>query len=489
MSYEIEAILLIPLLAAILCGIAPKERFISWISIILSAADMVVTIVICGPIFLDGTTIQYSIWYVDGLSAIFLMVTSTVAFMVSMYSHGYLGFEREEKKLTMKSEKLYYLCLNLFVGTMLAVFTVSSVGIIWIIIEATTLISTFLVGFYRDEQSTEASWKYLIICSVGITLALVGISLVYASAVGVIGDESSALDWPVLISVASQLDPVLLKTAMVMIIIGFGTKAGFAPMHTWLPDAHSQAPTPISALLSATLLNCALFSILRFYIISEIAIPGFASTLLLIFGFVSLFIAAMFILNSKDMKRMLAYSSIEHIGLISIGFGIGTSASIFAALFMVVAHSLTKPILFFCAGNILQEYKTKDMTLIRGLNKNMPFTAIMLSVSTLAIVGMPPFAVFIGEFALLLSMMGAGMWFLAILMVILLIIIFAGFTLHIYPMLTGETDKKTHDPKGLIRAAPFVILTAAIVIFGLFVPESVTNGFDMVAENIFKGVI
>ncbi len=489
MTYEIEAILLIPLIAAVLCGISPKERMVSWISIILMAADMVITILICGPVFIDGSTIHYSIWYVDGLSSMFLMITATVAFMVTLYSHGYMGFERDEKKLTMKSEKMYYLCLNLFVAAMLGVFTVSSVGIIWIIIEATTLISTFLVGFYHDEHSTEASWKYLIICSVGITLALLGISLVYASAIGVIDDESSALNWPVLVSVASQLDPTLLKTAMVLIIVGFGTKAGLAPMHTWLPDAHSQAPTPISALLSATLLNCALYSILRFYIISEIAIPGFASTLLLIFGFVSLFIAAMFILNSKDIKRMLAYSSIEHIGLISIGFGIGTKESIFAALFMIVAHSMTKPILFFCAGNILQEYKTKDMGMIRGLSKKMPFTAAMLSIGTIAIIGMPPFAVFMGELALLLAIMGSGMWILSIIIIVLLIIIFAGFTLHIYPMMTGETDNDVHDPKGIVRAMPFVILTGVILVFGLFVPDSIVNGFHMIADNIFEGVI
>ncbi|MCQ2070283.1 MAG: hydrogenase 4 subunit F [archaeon] len=486
---DVELVILMPVVAAVLCGIAPRERAISWISIAMAVVGTAVTFWTCGPVFLDGTVIEYSLWYVDGMSAFFMMITSTVALMVSLYSRNYLGHEREEKALDAVSEKVYYVYLNLFVAVMLSVYTMSSLGLVWIVIEITTLISTFLVGFYRDEKSTEASWKYLIICSVGITLALIGISLVYASAVGVVGDETSALDWKVLMAAAPFLDPAILKTAMVLVVIGFGTKAGFAPMHTWLPDAHSQAPTPVSALLSATLLNCALYSILRFYTISEIAIPGFASTLMLLFGFMSLFVASMFILNSMDIKRTLAYSSIEHIGLITIGFGIGTETSIYAALFMVMAHSLTKPILFFCAGNIMQQYGTKDMSLVRGMGKKMPFTATMLSIGTLAIVGMPPFAVFMGEFTLFYAMVDSGLWMLLALAVTLIIVIFAGFALHIYPMFTGETDKDVHDPRGFTRHLPFVILTAGIVFFGLFMPEQMSNAIEGIVHGVFGGAL
>lgn len=489
MNFDVELILLIPVITAVLCGLCPRERFVSWICIAGSLSGLVAVLNLAIPTFLDGTVTEYGFWYVDGMSALFLMITSTVVLAAVLYSKGYLSIERAEKKLNMNSEKRYYLLVSLFAAVMLSVFTVSSLGLLWIIIEATTLISTFLVGFYHNEHSTEAAWKYLIICSVGITLALIGISLLYASTIGVVGDESTALNWPVLMGVADQLDPVLMKTAMVLVIIGFGTKVGFAPMHTWLPDAHSQAPTPVSALLSATLLNCAMYSILRFYAISEVTIPDFAQTLLLIFGFLSLFIAAMFILTSKDMKRMLAYSSIEHMGLIAVGFGIGTTLSIFAALFMVMAHSLTKPILFFCAGNVMQEYGTKDMGSVKGMRSKMPFTSFMLIVGTLAIVGLPPFAVFMGEFSLLMSAMDAGAWWLTVILVILLLIIFAGFILHIFPMLNGETEKDVHDPKGISRMVPFIFLGGLILIFGLFMPDTIRDGFQMIVDNVFGGTL
>lgn len=489
MSFSVELALSIPVITGLICALCPKERLVSLIGIAGSMIGLAAVLHLSIPIFLDGTVVEYGLWYVDGLSALFLMITSTVALAAILYSRGYLSIERAEKKLNMRSEKQYYLLISLFAAVMLSVFTVSSLGLLWILIELTTLISTFLVGFYHNEQSTEAAWKYLIICSVGITLALIGISLVYASTIGVVDDSTSALNWPVLMDVADKLDPALMKTAMVMIIIGFGTKVGFAPMHTWLPDAHSQAPTPVSALLSATLLNCALYSIFRFYAISELTIPDFAQTLLLIFGFMSLFIAAMFILTSKDMKRMFAYSSIEHMGLIAVGFGIGTSLSIFASLFLIMAHSLTKPILFFCAGNVMQEYDTKDMGSIRGMRAKMPFTSFMLIVGTFAIVGLPPFAVFVGEFSMLVAAIDAGLWWLTVILVVLLLIIFAGFILHIIPMLSGETDKDVKDPKGMARIAPFVFLGGLILFFGLFMPDSITEGFRAVVDNVFGGTL
>ncbi|MCQ2078462.1 MAG: hydrogenase 4 subunit F [archaeon] len=489
MNFPVEFILLIPVISGILCFLSPRERIISYLSIALAILGTAYTFYVCGPIFLDGTVVEYGFWYVDAMSSFFMMITSTVALMVALYSRGYLGHEREERVLKTGSEKYYYLYLNLFVAVMLAVYSVSSVGMVWIVIEVTTLISTFLVGFYHDERSTEAAWKYLIICSIGITLALIGISLVYASAYQAVPEESMALDWKVLMASAPYLDPALLKTAMVFIVIGFGTKAGFAPMHTWLPDAHSQAPTPVSALLSATLLNCALYSILRFYAISEITIPEFTSTLLIIFGFLSLFIAAMFILNARDIKRMLAYSSIEHIGLISIAFGIGSELSIYAGLFMVMAHSLTKPILFFCAGNIMQAYGTKNMDIVRGMGTKMPFTAALLSIGALAVVGMPPFAVFMGDFFLFLALADAGMWYLLVIAVILIIIIFSGFARHIYPMLTGETTMDVHDPPGISRHAPFLILVVGIILLGVFVPHEMSAALTNIVNTVFGGVI
>lgn len=489
MSFEVELVLMIPIVTAILCRAVPDKRRSSAISAAGLLVGLLATANLCVPVFLEGGVVEYGPWYVDGLSSLFIMLTSFVAFMVTMYSGRYLGFEREEHTLTTISEKNYFLSLNLLVAVMLSVFMVSSLGLMWILIEATTLISSFLVGFYRNEHSIEAAWKYLVLCSVGITLALVGISLVYASIAGMISDSGSALDWPVLMSAAADLDPALLKTAMVFIIVGFGTKMGLVPMHTWLPDAHSQAPSPISALLSAAMLNCALFCIMRFYIISGICIPGFAQTLLLVFGFLSVIVAAAFIVISKNIKRMLAYSSIENMGIIAIGLGIGTDLSIFAALFMVMAHSLTKPILFFAAGNITQEYGTKDMPSIKGLRAGMPFTSSVLVIGTLAILGMPVFSIFVGEIAILHAAMSSGMWWIAVILTVAIIVIFAGFMMHIFPMLGGTPDKEVHEPKGIVGSVPFVILIGLTAFFGIFMPESILNGFDLIVENVFGGML
>ncbi len=240
--------------------------------------------------------------------------------------------------------------VQLFLLTMLLVVVCDNLGMMWVAIEGTTLASAFLVGFYEKDTSVEAAWKYLIICSVGIALALFGIVLTYASSIELLGDSSSALEWTTLRSIAPELDPTYLRLAFIFIMVGYGTKVGLAPMHTWLPDAHSQAPSPISAMLSAVLLNCAFYGILRFFIITELCVPGFATDLMLIFGLLSMAVAAVFIIVAKDSKRLLAYSSIEHMGIMSLGFGLGGFLGIFGALFQMLNHALTKPILFFSWG-------------------------------------------------------------------------------------------------------------------------------------------
>ena len=271
---------------------------------------------------------------------------------------------------------------------------------------------------------------------------------------------------------AASLNPALLKMAMVLIIIGFGTKVGFSPMHTWLPDAHSQAPTPISGMLSAVLLNCALYAIIRFYMVSEITIPGFAKNILIIFGLLSLFTAACFIVIARDIKRMLAYSSIENMGLIAIGLGIGTELAIFGAIFQLIAHSVTKPLLFYSAGNIIQAYDTRVMSSITGLKYTMPFTAFMLTAGSLIIVGVPPFAIFVGEFNIILGAVSAGQPIIAIAVLALLAVVFAGFTMHIFPMISGKADQGIKEHEGIIRKMPFVIMILTTLVLGLFMPES-----------------
>jgi hydrogenase-4 component F len=479
--------LAIPVVTALLCAVIPEGKIRHAASALGSLALLAAAAPICAGAF-TGSITQYSMWYVDGLSALFLILIVSIGLMASIYSAAYIKREKDEGAITAKDERMYLVFFHTFVVVMMAGCVVSSLGMIWIAIEATTLVSAFLVGFYKKESSTEAAWKYLMICSVGITLALVGIILVYASSIEILGSDPAALDWPVLYGVASDLDPSLLKIAFVFILVGFGTKMGLAPMHTWLPDAHSQSPTPISAMLSAVLLNCALYPIIRFQMILDVAVPGFSTGLMVCFGLISMAVAAAFILISKDIKRMLAYSSIEHMGILMIGFGIGTPLAVFGALFHVIAHSLTKTFVFFTAGNIIQEYGTSNMSEIRELKEKMPFAAFMLTAGTLALLGAPPFAAFIGEVSILAGALGDGMYAVAAVMVVLIIVIFAGFLRNVLPMLGGSTERKVKETRSIARVLPIVLIFAVVLFLGLFMPEQLKDALEAIASAVSGGI-
>jgi hydrogenase-4 component F len=488
LTLSVELILAIPVATALLCAALPEGRIRQTASMLGSLALLVASIPVCIDAF-TGSNIEYGIWYIDGLSALFLILISAIGLMASMYSSGYIKVDKEEGNISSKDERMYLVLFHTFVAVMLSVCVVSSLGIIWIAIEATTLVSAFLVGFYKKESSTEAAWKYLMICSVGITLALVGIILIYASSIEILGDSPAALDWPVLYGAASDLDPYLLKIAFVFILVGFGTKMGIAPMHTWLPDAHSQSPTPISAMLSAVLLNCALYPIIRFQMILDIAVPDFSAGLMIGFGLISMVVAAAFIIISKNIKRMLAYSSIEHMGIILIGFGIGTPLAVFGALFHILAHSFTKSLVFFSAGNVIQGYGTSGMEEIRGIRDKMPFTAFMMTAGTFAILGAPPFAVFIGEVSIFAGALDEGMYIVAAAMILLIITVFAGFLRNILPMLGGSTDNEAKELPGISRKLPLVILFSATIFLGLFMPEQLKDALEAIATAVSGGMI
>ena len=459
--------------SSVLCIAIRKKDIVSGIMPFCTLVQLVIASILCWPI-ICGDILDEGLFYMDRMSAVFMMLVAIVGCMSSLYSMAYIGYESEEGEIYSRDVGQYYALMMVFISVMMLTFTARSMAVVWLGIGATTLVSTFLVGFHTDESSTEAAWKYIILCSVGITIALAGYTLVYASTIGVM-DSDSSFDCPALMAVANSLDPALMKMAMVLIIVGFGTKVGFVPMHTWLPDAHSQAPSPVSGLLSAVLLNCAMYGILRFYSISEIVNPGFASKLLLIFGIISLSIAALFMVSSKDLKRMLAYSSIENMGLIAIGFGIGTPLAIAGAILQMIAHSITKPILFFSAGNVIQAYGTRNMRDIHGLGKSMPFSAFMLTAGSLAIIGAPPFAVFVSEFTLLSASIDAGAIWLTVLMVLALSIVFAGFTRNMFPMLMGTCDPGIREDGHPSRYVPLVILFALTLMLGLFMPEQLKD--------------
>ena len=424
--------------------------------------------------------------YLDFLSAFFILVISVVVFAVALYSIGYIRKDIQQGIVSEKKARAYYLLFNLFCFSMFMVPAVNNLGMLWVAIEMTTLISAFLVGFYNSKESIEAAWKYIIICSVGIIFALLG-TILFSYAFSISG-LSKSLNWTDIIPVAHILDKNILKVAFIFILVGYGTKAGLAPMHTWLPDAHSQAVAPISALLSGVLLKTAVYAILRFgmIIIKSVGFTYFAH-LMILFGVISLTISSGFILVQKDLKRLLAYSSIEHIGIISIGFGLGAPLAIAGAMLHVFNHAVTKSLMFFGAGNIVSVYKKHNMNAIRGVIEALPFTGIMVFLGMFALTGFPPFSIFISEMMILIAAFTSGSYLIATLLLFFLSLIFGAFVYHFGKMLFGNLPKGAAvSGEPLSGKLAFLFLFSLICVLGIVLPF-IKKDLLWIAQRLLQG--
>ena len=441
------------------------------LNILVQTIVSVLVLRLCFLVAGSGTPLSaYNIFYIDALGAYFMLVISVTGLASAVYSLDYIKEEVKEGKITVRRESLYYLLFNLFLLSMYLVVTLNSLWVMWIAVELTTMVSAFLVGFYNKKTSVEAAWKYLIICSVGITLALFGTLLFYytASVHGLVKESG----WTALYAGVSKFDPMILKVAFLFIIAGYGTKAGLAPMHNWLPDAHSQSPSPISALLSGVLLKTSLYAVIRFAIIvNKNSGPGFTGNLFLLFGIISLIIAAFFIITQRDIKRLLAYSSVEHVGIIAAGLGTGTALGIFGSLFHVFNHAVTKSLMFFGAGNITKKYGTNSMMRITGVLKTLPFTGVIIFAGVFALAGTPPFSIFMSEIAVIVGAFKGPGAMVGILILLPVVVIFAGLVFHFTKMLLGSLPEGMKAAKEPVSVKiVFLSLLAIIVIFGLRLP-------------------
>jgi hydrogenase-4 component F len=409
----------------------------------------------------------------DGLSSFFLLNIAFITGLVLVYASGYLRHVGEGR---FSSPRWFYALVFMFLFTMISVCLSANLGLLWIMMEGTTLASALLVGFYNTEGAVEAGWKYLIVCTVGIAFALFGTIVLYLAAVKAGMNPGAALDWVSLMHAVPRigLDPHLVKLAFVFVIVGYGTKIGFVPMHSWLPDAHAEAPTPISALLSAVLLNCAMYAVMRYdAIVSHAAGPAFPHTLLLIFGVMSMAVAGLLILVQRNLKRMMAYSSVEHMGIIAIGLGLGGPLGLFGALLHTFNHSVAKSLLFFSAGNVRHNFGTLRMDHISGMSRTMPQTSAALIVGGLAIVGLPPFSLFTSEFAILSGAFTQAHYFVAAVFLIILSVVFGGFVYHFLRLLTGESSPTPVSSK-LIPSeyTPMAIAGLCLIFFGMRIPHT-----------------
>jgi hydrogenase-4 component F len=482
-----ELLLLIPALTALICLLLRDHRKVEWVSSLGSVALLVASLLASYDVVTNGAKDE-GMLYMDGLSAFMLMLVAIVSLATSLYSISYMRMELEEGRFAADRVSYYYALLHAFIMTMVLVCLSDNLGIMWIAIEATTLASAFLVSFYNSEGSLEAAWKYIIICSVGITLALLGTVLLYASSIQQLGEGGGSLEWSSLLAMADQLDPTLMRISFILVLVGYGTKVGLAPMHTWLPDAHSQAPTPISALLSGVLLNCAMYAILRYHMISSATLgPGFSGGLLVLFGVLSLAIAAAFIIQARDFKRLLAYSSIEHMGVIALGFGIGGTLGIIGGLLQMLNHALTKSALFFGAGQVYARVKTRTIEEIKGLSKVMPITSALWFAAFLAIVGCPPFGIFVSELVILMAGLQAGELLVVSLYLSFLAIIFAAVLYHASKMVFGNPIKEHGRREGDLSAVVLLFaLLAGVLILGVYLPHGLNDMLEGIA-HLFPG--
>jgi hydrogenase-4 component F len=437
---------------------------------------------------------------VDAASLLFLSVTSVLFLATALYAVGYLAHEarsgkhhdeeEEEPPFVNFPEAAFAGCLLLFLATMTLVAVSRHLGLMWVGVEATTLASAPLIYFHRHHRSLEATWKYLLICSVGIALALLG-NFFVAVAARSVGGPTIHLTIDDLVAHAGSLNPLWLKAAFLFFLVGYGTKMGLAPLHTWLPDAHSEAPSVVSALLSGALLNCAFLTILRAHtLLSAADLAKFSSDLLVLFGLISMAVAAVFILGQADFKRMLAYSSVEHMGILSLGVGIGGVAA-FGAMLHAVNHSLTKAMLFLAAGNILALYRTKSTTRVRGVLRTLPVTGVLWLAGFLAIAGSPPFGPFLSELTILKGIFDAGRPGVAAAYLAALAIVFVGMATIFLRMAYGPPPGSMADAAGvapdasgtqpfarrepLWSVAPAMMLGLAVLALGVYIPPRFTD--------------
>jgi hydrogenase-4 component F len=422
----------------------------------------------------------YEQFFVDPLNVFLVTLTAFVGFTTSLFSRPYMRTERDKGRMTPARLRLYHSMYQVFMFTMLLALTTNNMGILWVAMEAATLATVLLVSVYRTAASLEAAWKYFILCGVGIAQALFGTILLYFAAERVLGAEGSALLWTHLDGVKHQLEPAIMSLAFVFLLVGYGTKVGLVPLHNWLPDAHAEGPTPISAVLSGLLLNVALYAVIRCKVLADGALATrFAADMMMAFGLISVVVAAFFISRQRDIKRMFAYSSIEHMGLMTFAFGMGGPIATFAGLLHMTVHSLVKSAIFFAVGHATQNAGTQVMDEIRGLLKVSPTVGWGLMIGALAILGMPPFGVFASEFLILTTAMREHAWATPVLL-LALGVAFAAMFARVQAMVFGDTQVTPfkHQP----ALVPVFIHLGLGLMLGLYIPPYLAAWYTQAAK-------
>lgn len=495
---EVATLVVAPLFAGGLSLVVHRSALLHTINLTSMAILVTAEILITRTVLTDGPfTALEQLVYLDALSTFILFIIGSVGLACSFYMRSYMDEQVARGVIAPARLNLFFFLFHMFLLAMVVATIANSVGVQWVAVEATTLATTFLIAFWRRRESLEAGWKYLILCSVGISLALFGVVLLYYSSLHVFSDAGRALDVTQLLPVADRLNPHVLKLAFIFILVGYGTKVGLVPMHSWLPDAYTQAPAPVVAMLAGVLEVVAVYAILRMRVIVDHAVPfAFTGGLLALLGFASLVTAAFFILIQHNYKRLFAYSSIEHMGIAMIGLGVGGPLGTFGGLFHLMNHAFAKSMAFFAAGNIHRRFRTVEIGEVQGVATAQPWTAMALMISGLALSALPPFASFASEVQVVTALASQGipgMWFtstegmvtvamsdqfgriaLAAVFLMPAVLAFGGLLYRVTGMVWGT------PPEGILREEawtvghlPVILLAGALVVFGIFLPPPI----------------
>jgi hydrogenase-4 component F len=471
----LTGVLLIPAAAAALLAALPGYRMTAIINVVAAFLTFATAV---SMFFVEPRSGQYLL--VDDLNKVFIALTTLVGFTTAMFSASYIGHEIETGRLTPRFVRFYHAMYQALMFAMNLALVANNIGLMWVAIEMATLTTVLMVGIYRTHEALEAAWKYFILGSVGIGLALFGTILVYMAAQPVVGEGLEAMVWTELIQRAGSFDPKLLDVAFIFLLLGYGTKVGLAPLHAWLPDAHAEGPTPISAVLSGLLLNVALYALLRFKMLLALN-PGAIAPgpLMVTMGLISCLFAAFMLYRRRDIKRLFAYSSIEHMGIIVFAFGMGGPLANFAGLLHMTMHSLTKSAIFFAVGHITQAKGTQKIAEMGGLTVTHPVLGWGLVLGVVAIAGLPPLGIFMSEFLVVTSTFARAPW-LAVLLAVGILVGLGGLFLRLNGIAFGEP----RGPAAPTRAyyAPMFAHLAIVLVAGVYLPSTLVTGFENIAR-------
>ncbi len=481
---EFLVLLATPLLGALILGVIGAHRHAPEINVGFSTVTFLAAAALTLRVVGEGNlSVAHEQFFIDPFNVFLVALTALVGLTTAIFSRPYMRVEIAHGRLTPQRLQLYHSMYQLFMATMLIALTTNNMGLLWVAMEAATLSTVLLVTLYRTPGSLEAGWKYFILCGVGIAQALFGTILLYVAAEKVLGAAGvSGLLWTHLNGVKGQLEPAVMSLAFVFLLVGYGTKIGLAPLHNWLPDAHAEGPTPISAVLSGLLLNVALYAVMRCKVLVEGSLrSNLPSHMLMGFGLLSVVLASFFLWRQRDIKRLFAYSSIEHMGIITFAFGMGGTVANFAALLHMTVHSLTKSAIFFAVGHASQKVGSQLIERMRGLIDTNPTIGWGLMMGTLAILGMPPFGVFASEFLILTTAMKQQPWATPVLLTALGVAFAAVFS-KVQPMVFGEPSgqRLPHSPALL----PVFAHLGLVLLLGLFIPPYLAQWYQAAARLI-----